>query len=292
MNILIGCLFFKGYTGSEMYVYELAKNLSLLKCRVTIVAAEISQEMQVRVGRYGVKLIQPSELKCLNFDIIHCQHQPVIEMLLKVYPKTPKLATIHSEIIKYEEPIIHNSIKKYVAIRPSIIGVLKGKGIDESNIKLIYNPIDQKRFKKDDSKNDSSVLFVGSPDHLRINVIEDLIETTKREGKVLKIVGKMNPIELHKYGSIKHLKIYSPTWDIETYTSQCDRTAGIMLGRSSIEGWLCGKAGWIYDVDAEGKIKSKDLLLPPSDERLEKFHSEKVCQSIYQILKEQYENSI
>jgi glycosyltransferase involved in cell wall biosynthesis len=292
MNILIGCLFFRGYTGSELYVYELAKHLSALKCRVTIVTAETSPEMEFRVQKFGVKVIKPHLLKGKDFDIIHCQHQPVIDMLLKVYPTTPKIATIHSEIIKYEEPIIHTSIKKYVAIRPTIVNLLKNKGINEDSIRLIYNPVDHKRFKKSDVKDDGSVLFVGSPDHLRMNMLDDLIETTRKEGQVLRIVGKLNPIEFAKYGAIKHIKIHAPTWDIENYTMQCDRTAGILLGRTTIEGWLCGKTGWVYDVDNEGKIKGKDLLMPPSDERMEKFHSEKVCLTIFELLKQQYENLI
>ncbi len=63
---------------------------------------------------------------------------------------------------------------------------------------------------------------------------------------------------------------------------QCDETAGILLGRTTIEGWLCGKKGWIYDVDNTGVIKSKELHDIPSD--INRFSGETVAKEI----KEEY----
>ena len=55
-------------------------------------------------------------------------------------------------------------------------------------------------------------------------------------------------------------------------------TAGILLGRTTIEGWLCGRDGWIYDVDASGTINGVTLNSVPSD--VNKFYSENIINKI------------
>ena len=42
------------------------------------------------------------------------------------------------------------------------------------------------------------------------------------------------------------------------------------MGRTTIEGWMCGKKGWIYDVDSKGEIISKNLHEIPNDMELGK----------------------
>ena len=48
------------------------------------------------------------------------------------------------------------------------------------------------------------------------------------------------------------------TPEIEKFVKECDETAGILLGRTTIEGWMCGKPSWIYKVDSGGFILSKE----------------------------------
>jgi hypothetical protein len=113
-------------------------------------------------------------------------------------------------------------------------------------------------------------------------MIEDLIKTTKKNEGELWIVGKKNDTYLDDMIKDEtHVTYFEPTPNIETYIHQCDETAGIMLGRTTIEGWLCGKKGWIYDVDSNGNIKSKALHEVPSD--IDKFKSDLV---VKQIMKE------
>lgn len=57
---------------------------------------------------------------------------------------------------------------------------------------------------------------------------------------------------------------------------------GILLGRTTIEGWMCGKPGWIYDIDSNGNILGKSKNDVPSD--IDKFNSDKVSLKI----KEEY----
>jgi len=296
MKVLIGCLFFREYTGSELYVYELALHLKKLKCKVAIVSADIGAEMQVKAMVHDIEVLKPHELKGRDFDIIHCQHQPVIEMLLKVYPNTPKVCTIHSEILKYEEPIFDKSIKHYIAIRPSIVDYLKFRGISEKQISLIYNPIDETRFcfkevfKEENSK--ENILFVGNRDYLRKRTIDDLIAHTFKENLKLTLVGNYKVIDAEHFVKHKHIEIFPPTWNVEWFTQKCKRTASILMGRTIIEGWMCGKSGWVYEIDKNGHILDKKLVVPPTKKELEKFYSENVAKEIYNLLKKIYENPI
>ena len=49
------------------------------------------------------------------------------------------------------------------------------------------------------------------------------------------------------------------------FVKNCSETAGILLGRTTIEGWMCGKSGWIYNVDKYGKIINKEKFDIPDD---------------------------
>jgi hypothetical protein len=75
-----------------------------------------------------------------------------------------------------------------------------------------------------------------------------------------------------------HVKHFKATWSVESFINRCKVTAGIQLGRTTIEGWLCGKPGWIYKVDSSGGILSSELYEPPAD--IEKYHAEKVAKRI------------
>lgn len=317
LRVLIGCLNFNGYTGSELYVFELAKQLVKEGCEVSISSnigdplARIAKGLGIKTytlqeppgfklgdGQWSLKTVdgdivsQPNTLYKVNniyFDVIHLNHKPVTEHLLRLYPDTPVVCSIHSEVISLEEPVIAPQIKKYIAIRPEIKEYLVDRfDIPAESIDVIYNPIDGNRFKEIKNqpvRTKKRVLFVGTIDYLRKETIQDLIKSTKEDNKDLWIVGKKNDTYLDDMiAGQEHVKYFPATNDVEKYIQQCDETAGILLGRTTIEGWLCGKKGWIYDVDNTGVIKSKELHDVPSD--VAKFNSETVVKEI----KEEYES--
>ena len=114
------------------------------------------------------------------------------------------------------------------------------------------------------------ILFVGTIDWLRQLTIEDLIEKTKSDNKELWIVGKKRADYLDKINE-PHVKYFEPTWSVENYIKECHETAGILLGRTTIEGWLCNRPGWIYNVDESGNILDITYNEVPGD--MEKFRS-------------------
>ena len=141
IKVLISSLFFRTFTGSELYVYELAKNLIKQNCDVTVMS-QIGGPLTDMAKRIGIKCVsfeeapgfklgdgkwgfnteegfKPSTENVLyrvsevNFDIIHMQHKPVAERMIQFYPEIDKVYSIHSEVIELEDPIKHESIKKY-----------------------------------------------------------------------------------------------------------------------------------------------------------------------------------
>ena len=284
LKVLIGCLFFREFTGSEMYVYELSKNLLKLNCEVHVISpniggplTEISSDLGINIHTF---LNPPTNQK---FDIIHGQHYPVVEALIKLFPNTPKICTIHSEVISLENPIQDISIFKYIAIRPEIKEHLINKfNILERQIEVIYNPIDENRFNTKDTTDNGYILFVGTIDFLRKKTILDLIEYSKSIGKELWIIGKNHSDYLDYIKTQSHVKYYEDIYNVETFVKGCSETAGILLGRTTIEGWMCGKSGWIYNVDNLGNIIDKQLHEPPLD--IEIFDSSNVTKKI----KEEY----
>jgi glycosyltransferase involved in cell wall biosynthesis len=314
LKILISCLFFGDYTGSEMYVYELAKNLLKLNCEVTILSQrtlgpliDVAKSLGIKVENTsnppgykrgdgiwtfqtpnGLQKSVPNHLykiQEVDYDIIHCQHKPVTELINTLYPNIKKIAAIHSEVINLENPVIHPSIKKYIAIRPEIKEhIIKNFNIPEQNIELIYNPIDSERFNTKNTSDKGYTLFVGTIDNLRKNTLFDLADYTKKENRELWIVGKNHSNYLEVLKMNTHVKHFDSTNNVEFYVKNCHETAGILLGRTTIEGWMCGKPGWIYNVDSNGNIKNKNKYNVPND--TEKFDSKSVSIKIKKIYKE------
>jgi hypothetical protein len=315
LKVLISCLFFKTFTGSELYVYELAKNLIKLNCDVTVLS-DIGGPLTEMAKKDGIKVLphnQPPGYKIgdgkwgfntpqgfqatqenmlykiseVNFDIIHIQHKPIAERIVQLYPNIPKVYTIHSEVIELENPIKHESIKKYIAIRPEIKDyIVNNFEINTDDVEIIYNPVDETKFKSNETKVENSLLFVGTIDYLREKTIKDLIEYTKDNNMEFWLLGENKSNYLNEILENSHVKYIPPTWNVEKYITKCKETAGIQLGRTTIEGWMCGKDGWIYNVDSSGNILNKQIHKSPKE--IEKYFATKITKSI----KEKYIENI
>jgi glycosyltransferase involved in cell wall biosynthesis len=311
LKVLLSCLFFKTFTGSEMYVYELARGLKKLNCDVTVLSdidgplSKIAQQQGIKVlsfnnppgyklgdGKWsmntpqGIQTSQPNmmyKISEVNYDIIHTQHLPVTNQVCQMYPNIDKISTIHSEVIELENPVLNDTIKKYICIRPEIQEHIVNKfNINKNNTEVIYNPIDCERFNTKNTSDNNYVLFVGTLDYLRENAIKDLVEYSKSINKMLWLVGENKSNYLEDLLKHPHVRYYGATNKVETFVKNCSETAGILLGRTTIEGWMCGKPGWIYNVDESGYILNKERFDIPND--ISKFNSLEVAKKI----KEEY----
>ena len=308
LSVLISCLFFQKFTGSEMYVFELAKNLVNLNCSVTILASETNGPLVLMAQKLGIvvknikdapgfklgdgqwtvmtpngpMVSQPNQfykVDEVHFDIIHCQHKPIVDLMNTLYPTTDKISTIHSEVIDLENPVEHDTIKHYITIRPEIKEKLVNvHGINEENISVIYYPIDENKFYNKNLKGENYILFVGTIDYLREQTIKDLVIQSQNDGKELWIVGENKSNYITELTKNSHVKYFPATLEVDKYIHKCSETAGILLGRTTIEGWMCGKPGWIYNVDSSGNIVNKNFYEVPQD--VEKYYSSNVSKNI------------
>jgi len=307
IKVLLSCLFFREFTGSELYVYELAKSLMKLNCSVTVLSqiggplTDMAKKIGIKClsfeeapgfklgdGVWGFETPNGHQVSILNnlykvsesdYDIVHIQHKPVAERIINMYPELDKIYSIHSEVISLEDPVKDPSIKKYIAIRPEIkTHIIDKFQIPEEMIDVIYNPIDNEKFKQTNIPSEDYVLFLGTIDYLRKETILDLIEYTKEIGKELWLVGENNGNFLENLLFEQHVKYFPSTWNIENFILKSYETAGIQLGRTTIESWMCGKPSWIYKVDSGGFILSKEKINPPSD--IEKYFTMNVAQQI------------
>ena len=307
LKVLLSCISFRNFTGSELYVFELAKSLIKLNCSVTVLSqiggpvTDMAKKLGIKCvsfenapgfklgdGQWGMNTpegFKPSVANMLyrvsevDYDIVHFQHKPVAERILNMYPELPKICAVHSEVISLEDPVKDDTIKKYIAIRPEIKEhMINNFEIPEEMIEVIYNPIDNEKFKSKEVSEENYVLFVGTIDYLRKEAILDLIEYTREIGKELWLVGENNGNYLENILLEDHVKHFPSTWKVEEFISKSYETAGIQLGRTTIESWMCGKSSWIYKVDSGGFILSKEKHEPPTD--IEKYYAMNVAQQI------------
>ncbi len=286
MKILIALQNFDYLSGSPMYSYELSKQLVENGHDVSILS-KIGGEITERATKNGVKCYSFDNPPEDNFDILHLNQFAPAEFALKKYKDIPAIMTIHSEW-DYELPYRDERIKKYICIRPSIQERLKNEfGIE--NTTIIYNGIDFNRFNSNpmnlpdyvekavtETRNDI-ILFVGTIDHLRKQAGLDLIEKANTQGFEVIFVG--DKFDTWLDDKIGENVSWAPSmWNIEHLTKLCTKTAGIMLGRTTIEGWACDKPGIIYDIDLQGNIKSCKTYSPPLD--IEKYDIINVAKQI------------
>lgn len=312
LKILIGCLNFKGLTGSEISTMETAKGLVKAGCDVTVVS-NIGEKYRIMAKRYGIKTasineppgfklgdgkwkiqtqngLVPSKPNTLykigdiKYDVIHTNHTPITERLIQLFPETPKVNIVRSEVIDLENPIVHESIKSYIAVRPTIKDyIVENFNISKDDVEIIYNPFDKSRFKPNPSikknTNKEVILFVGTMDYLREKPIRELVLKTKEDKQELWLVGK----DTGHYGNLlsnenDHVKYFEENDKIEEFYQKCDMTAGIFLGRTTIEGFLCNKPAWIYKVDKSGNILDKEFMEVPKDMSI--FDTDEVIKKI------------
>ena len=274
MNILLSCLSYREYTGSEIYFYELSSALRAFGHTVSIFSPFVDSPLRDQT-KY-ITFPNKDEILKEQYDLVLFSHGKVIWEYLKEV-KTNKLVNIiHSEVIDLEEPVNNSKIDSYVGIRPSIVDFIKSK-IPTANVKLIYNPFDFTRFnaqscKKKKSIKDKVVLFPGSLDYLRYKPLKYLLDLSEKQNFKVMHVGRSDYSTVHP-----NFATFEPTWNVETYYKQCDIVSGIFLGRTSIEGLLCNKKVLQFDVDNKGTIKK---VYWHTEDNLEKFNKTTVASTI------------
>jgi len=278
VNILLSCLSYREYTGSEIYFYELSTALRSAGHTVSIFSPFVDGPLRARTN--NIKFPNKDEILKETYDLVLFSHGKVIWEYLKDVKTNKLINIIHSEVIDLEEPVDDSRVSLYVGIRPSIVEFIKRK-IPTANIKLIYNPFDFTRFnaqrcKKKKSIKDNVVLFPGSLDYLRYKPLKYLLDLSEKQNFKVLHVGRSDYSTVHP-----NFATIEPTWNVEKYYKQCDIVSGIFLGRTSIEGLLCNKKVLQFDVDNRGTIKK---VYWHTEDNLDKFNKKTVAEQIVNIL--------
>ncbi len=275
-KILLTCLNYRSLTGCELYNYELSRTLKEMGHDVTIAAQNVTPQEGV---------ITLDEVNENDYDFRIASQEWCFP---EKFNNIPSISVIHSEHQWFEKIIKKPNILYYVAVRPSIKQWLAEEGID--NCKLIWNPFDFDKFQpqpQPDSKQ-IRILFAGKLNRTRMKPIVHFTEICKRNGWKMVLCGE-DPFHFLKQHMSQYpnvIEYHKPTPDIDKLLATCHYTAGIYIGRTTIEGWLQGKDGWVYDLGRDGKLTPPVLMRVPND--LTKFERHNVAQQIVDI----YESSL
>lgn len=276
MRILISVINFRHLTGAELYVYELSRCLASRGHDVSIVS-QSGGLIAEKARAQGVTVYDFSAMPVgLEFDLLHVQELAPAQWAMTAFPDTPVIATVHSQW-PCEEPMIDERIHKYVCIRPEVRDkIVSQNGIPIEKTAVVYNGVDTARFNREGSVTPERplVLFAGTVDPIRRESGLHLIERSIEEDFDVLFIGTRHDTHLDGELPPNVNWLQGDVWEIDEYVRRCTATAGIVLGRTTIEGWMCGKPGWIYDVDIDGSIKSIDLFPPPHKDLLAQFDIE------------------
>lgn len=168
LKVLLSSLSITGKLEQNEYLYNIIKNLKNENCDITV-ASNFDESSTRQLKNMGIKVFTlkeppgfklgdgkwslnttegliPSQENILykvsdaNFDILHLNHKAVADHLLRLYPDTDTICTIHSTDKTKDEPVINPQVRKYLAIDNEVKDVLvDGYGIDESLVELSGN---------------------------------------------------------------------------------------------------------------------------------------------------------
>jgi hypothetical protein len=262
MKILLGCLNANGLGGSELYHYELARELDLAGHDVTLFTLrQIDWMDQVRLQLQHVRQLDTTNLDVTEkYDIIVASQPQVNVFMLDHFKDTPVISIIHSEI-RSEDPVLDPRISHYIAIRQTIADMLINEyKIPADKVSLIYNPIDTSRFNSDeDVKLDRySGIFVGEVlDPIRFKAVQHLVAQCIENDWDLYLMSESRYDFNHP-----NIKYIDKRWDTENVVKMMYFTAGILLGRTTLEGWCCDIPGYMYIIDIHGNILNIETTAP------------------------------
>lgn len=266
MRVLVGCLNANGLGGSEMYHYELVRELHRKGVDVTFFTLrniDYNDQVREKLKQIGIEQVDTSTLDLhSSFDIIVASQPQVNVYLLEQFKEVPIISIIHSEI-RSETPIIHPNIKHYIVIRESIRNLLVSEyNVPEESISLIYNPIDKSRYSKDSVEKfdrTTGIFIGGATDDIRFDTVCHMVQHCIEHDWDLYIMSSVN--QRYNFNN-KNIKYVDPCWDNEKLVKKMDFTAGILLGRTTLEGLHCGVPGYVYSINTSGNINNIELIYP------------------------------
>lgn len=264
---------FRDISGAPVWNYELARVLTQRGHDVAIVAQDVGGIMQehadangIATATYSVRLQRP--------DVLQVSAMGPAHTAVNRWGTVPAVSTVHSTL-PYEEPFQHANIRYYVGVRPQIVEkMIKDYLVPRNQTRIIYNGVDRHRFRPGGDKLEKpTILFAGTVDYLRASATHITNHWAAQHGYNVIYVGRKLSGQMDdKPPHVRYCE--GDRWDIENLLRQCHMTSGVLLGRTTIEGWACGLPGLIHDIDNDGNVLFSEVHPPPHPELMAMFDIE------------------
>lgn len=144
--VLITNAFIRDWTGSELYVSDLATEL-IKRGHKPIIYSPRTGELAEELRKKSIPVVSEINSIRVKPDLIHGQHHMETMTALAHFPGTPAISFCHGTLPWEEIPPIHPRIIRYVTVSESIHDRLVFEyGIPAEKVTTILNSVDLKRF--------------------------------------------------------------------------------------------------------------------------------------------------
>lgn len=147
MKVLLTTQFLRNFTGSEVVMYDVARELLATGHDVTLAAFEIKNPLLEILRKTSANVVNLKQVEG-KFDLIWSQHFPTIEFLMEKRIAAKKI--IFSSLSPYESlespPICFDRVTLFLANSDETKQTLVEMGLEENMIEVFPNPASREFF--------------------------------------------------------------------------------------------------------------------------------------------------
>lgn len=244
MRILITNNTLSYLAGSELYVYDLARELKRQGHDVTCFSLTLGLVAE-RLRDEGIEVTDTlAGFPPDSFDVVHAHHTIETRVAAAHFPMTPLVHVSHGATHPLERPgRLEAAITRYVAVSDEVRrALIMSDGVPEQLIDLVPNFVDTNRFhqRRSISTNAKRALVVSN--HYGLGATKETVEEAGRLANLeLRVIGGPNSV-----------------WNVEDYIDWADVV--IALGRGALQAMAMGRAVVVYDYRGGDGLVTPDTF--------------------------------
>ena len=147
LRVLLTNCVLRGPSGTEMYLYDVAKRL-LARGHRPIVYSPVLGPLAQRFSMATISVVSDLTLLSDKPDVIHGQHSLETVQALLHFPATPAIYVCHDWNWVHDTPPKLPRVRRFIAVDETVRDRLMiQEGIAESLIEVVYNGVDMDRFR-------------------------------------------------------------------------------------------------------------------------------------------------
>ncbi|MBI3887902.1 glycosyltransferase family 4 protein, partial [Candidatus Microgenomates bacterium] len=247
MKILIVTQYLDNFSGSELFVLNISKELADNGHDVSVFSPVLGKIAEKARGM-GIPVTDNLlDYKNEKFDIIHAQHNPTAILARSVFPKTPMVFMSHGFLPELEQPpSIDLGIEQFIVLSEETKEhLVKNHLIPGGKITLLNNSIDTEKFypKRKPAQKPQKILVISNhyTDEVK-NVVEGAATDLNME--IVHAGMPDNPV---------------PSETMPDYINRSDIV--VTLGLGALEAMACARNVIIYDIHgADGMVDEKNFF--------------------------------